>query len=517
MSHLRLIAGNTATILVLTLLLKPLSVVRDMMVAKYFGVSSSLGIYFLLFGVASFFTSMVHSAYQGTITPIYIRLYREGKADKAMTLVATTGVAYFLVVSIICAMILLLNSKLVAAFAPGMTAQQIAEAVKYLPWVLLIIFSVSGVHFFASVLEAEQRFLLTRPLQGVVPLAVIAGVYFFNWRGWSVLFPSLAIGNTLIAIALAIAFLWLKRKFSWKLDFSDPEIRAVIRRWPPMMGGAIVSGSTLIVDRIMTSLLGTQQLATFGYVETLYTNLNGLIIGSLSAAVLPVFSNIFAENKKKLADALFNTFCYMVALLLPVIIFVALFGQTIVEILYERGSFHAHDRVAVAKVLGVLVFDLLPFAGIVLCARTLHVLTDVRVTFYAGLLQAGLNVVLDYFFMIRFGLMGIAMATFAVNTLMFAFFGVVLARKHAILPSFSHFTRIFWIILSAVLVSISTYAYKPLGTIASVAVFIITYLLVMFVFPIAEYRDFWQTGFGWVKKGVTLAASSSSGVRRFRR
>ena len=143
MSHLRKIVGYTGIMVMLSVLLKPIGIVKDMLVASKFGVNADLGIYFLFIGIAKFFASMMYSMHRGSVTPYYIKIKMSGDNSQAYSLAILSGFIYILLITFVCCILYVFIVPFIHVFAPGFTADKVLSASKSALYLVVLIASIA--------------------------------------------------------------------------------------------------------------------------------------------------------------------------------------------------------------------------------------------------------------------------------------------------------------------------------------------------------------------------------------
>ena len=369
MSHLRKIVGYTGIMVMLSVLLKPIGIVKDMLVASKFGVNADLGIYFLFIGIAKFFASMMYSMHRGSVTPYYIKIKMSGDNSQAYSLAILSGFIYILLITFVCCILYVFIVPFIHVFAPGFTADKVLSASKSALYLVVLIASMAANDFFTSVLEAEKRFVSTRLSQACVSITVIAIVWFYHQNGWVVLLQGLALGYLIAAIIQALVYITIIKSTIFCFPKAIHKLKEILPLWLTMGAGAFVANSSNVIDRMMTSILGGHELAVYGYADTLVSNISGIFILSINTAVLPVFSAISADNKPELCETVFKTYRYSVAFILPVVLIMSIYGDRLIQIIYQHGNFTETDTNDVFNVLRFLIIAIIPTIGAVLLAR----------------------------------------------------------------------------------------------------------------------------------------------------
>ena len=489
MSHIKRIANYAGIMILLSVLLKPLGIFKDMLVASNFGVSSDLGIYFLFFGVSTFFSSLMYSMHRGSITPAYIKIKLSGDNSLAYSLAVLSGVVYMLVIAVFCCILYVFIEPLIHFFAPGFSADKVQAASRFAVPLTLLLASMAANDFFTSLLEAEQRFISTRLAQACISISLIAIILLYHQEGWSILLQGLALGYAISATIQVILYITIIRYSRINIFKAIQQMKSILPLWPPMALSAMVANCSGIIDRMMITMLGGHELAIFGYADTLVSNINSILLLSINTAVLPVFSAISADKRNELCETVFKTYSYVFALLLPVVMVINVYGDIFIKIIYQHGSFSKTDTDDVFHVLGFLIIAIIPSVGVILLARVYNVLLDAKITLYAALIATSLKVSFNYIFMQSYGVTGIAMSTVFASVIIVLFFTLMLSIKYRMQYHVRGLLGFIAMLVTGVIIWYASTWCRQYGLPASVAAFILAYLICIFTFRLREYQQ----------------------------
>jgi putative peptidoglycan lipid II flippase len=137
-----------------------------------------------------------------------------------------------------------------------------------------------------------------------------------------------------------------------RIDLRDPRIRDVGRRMLPMMFGIGVYYIDLILSRRFLSELGTGAQSYFSWAQRLCDFPQGIFVMALSTAALPTLATFAAKGQK---DELVRTFAHGLSLALfvalPASVLLAVLGEPLVVMLFQRGKFDAAAAAETARAL----------------------------------------------------------------------------------------------------------------------------------------------------------------------
>ncbi|MGH7247019.1 MAG: murein biosynthesis integral membrane protein MurJ, partial [Pseudomonadota bacterium] len=310
---------------------------------------------------------------------------------------------------------------LLGVFAPyylpfigsGFSAAKLALTNRLL-YVLLPFVVLSGVAATCTaILNAGKRFALPALAPGLVPLGAVVFLWTLG-RQWGIL--ALAAGTVAgaaIQAAILVAMLWAR---GMRLGLGwyplDPAMRRVAGQYAPMAAGALLMGATDLVDQAMAAMLPPGSVAALNYARKIVSV--SIVLGAvpLSTAALPYFSELTANRDWAGCRHTLKTYSRLiVAVTVPITAGLVLFSRPLVNILFERGAFSAHDTAVVSHVEAWLALQI-PFY--LLCSLGVRLISALKRNAVLMTISAAntiLNAALNWVLMKHYGVAGIALST----------------------------------------------------------------------------------------------------------
>jgi putative peptidoglycan lipid II flippase len=288
------------------------------------------------------------------------------------------------------------------------------------------------------VLNALDNFALAAILPILGPLSAI---FFILTGGASLGIYALVIGTILgfgletVLISGAI----IKRKFSLRprLISFDPDLRIVIGQFFPMIAGSILMGSTELVDKGMAATLAPGSVAALNYGNKIIAAALTLATTAIGTAVLPYFARMAAKREWKNIRSILKFYLGIIFLLaIPLALLIIGYSDTIIRVIFQRGSFTVMDTNAVSSVQALFAFQIPFYIGSIVIVRLISALRANYVLMWGAginlIVNVGLNILLIHFL----GLKGIALSTsfvYLISFLYLTFFAIrLISREEAI-------------------------------------------------------------------------------------
>jgi putative peptidoglycan lipid II flippase len=421
-----------------TLAARGASVVRELIIARHFGLSDSIDAFYMAYLVPSFLINVIAGSVASALVPTYIRV-REARGvssgQQLTTAVLIRTIALLLAFSIALGVAF---PFVLPVLASSFDASK-RTLTEHLFFVMLPSETVSGIAALCSpYIKAGERFAHAAAVPAITPLVVVASLLAAGSRASATtLAIAIVAGAVLEAAALAVAI----RRRAVPTDRADtgapPETAVVVRQYVPVAVGAVFMSSTLIVDQALAASLGAGKVAALNYGSRIVTFGLGVAAIALGSAATPYFSSLLASHDWHELRHTFNSMLRLVFLVsVPATLVLVAVSKPLVRTVYEGGTFTSHDTSSVARVQELFALQI-PFylAGIV-AVRLVSALRENTLLLKAAAVNAFVNGACDYAFMRLWGLPGIALSTSVVYLVSCAFLIVgvraILRRSEAI-------------------------------------------------------------------------------------
>ena len=430
-SQNRRIFGALITISTLTVGVKVVSMLKEMVAAAWFGRGDGMDAFVIAFTVPSFIINVIAGSFNAALIPVHIDV-RQNKGPAAAQRLFSSTVALSLVLLLVMTLCLaLLGPAMLPFIGSGFGGEKILVTQR-LFYLLLPAIAISGlITNWESALNASERFGIPAMAPAMLPLGTIAVLVLFG-PYWGI--DALAIG-TIAGLVLNICVLgWALRKrginllprwYGW-----TPEMKRVLNQYIPLVGAAVMMCSTYLVDQAMASLLPAGSVAALNYGNKLPALVLTAGTMALGTAVLPYFSKMVAASDWKGLRHTLMTYSRLILLVtIPATLVGVWLSTPLVRLLFQRGRFTADDVQIVSSVQAMYLLQV-PFYTLgILLVRMISSLQANRVLLWNTVVGLTVNIVLDYVLMRVMGVAGIALSRSVVYIASCSVLAVVLYRK----------------------------------------------------------------------------------------
>ncbi len=381
-----------------TLLSRVLGMVRDIVVARFFGAGTVADAFFVAFSIPNMLRRLVG---EGSLTVSFVPIFTEylekhGKED-ALRLAHITFTLATIVLAGITLVGILLSRPLVMFMAPGFNeiADKIDITVRLTQLMFPYTFFICLVALAMGILNSFRHFTapaLAPVLLNVSMIACVAALHHrFSQPGMS-LVAGVLLGG-ILQLALQVPYL---RKFGVRLrfifDFAHPALRRIGKLMLPSVFGVAVYQINLFVATIFVSPFPGGRSYIY-YADRLIELPIGVFATAIGTAILPTLSRFSAQgDMKSLAGSVGYSIRLLAAVIIPAMVGLVILRVPVLNLIYERGEFTPEDTIGAASALLMFALGLWAFAGIRVVVPAYYSLKDAVTPVVAGFIAMLVNI-----------------------------------------------------------------------------------------------------------------------------
>lgn len=427
----RLLFKSTMVVGSMTLISRLLGFVRDMLIARLFGVDLATDAFFVAFKIPNFLRRLfAEGAFAHAFVPVLTDYKEQGsKAALKLFIDKTAGtLAVCLLLMTLAGVVL--APVLILLLAPGFSWQGTQHDLSVLmlqitfPYLLLI----SLTAFAGSILNAHSKFAIPALTPVFLNICMIATAIWLAplmdtpvvALAWGVFIAGIV--QLLFQIPNLVRLGLLPRP---RLDFKDAGVNRVIKLMLPAMFSVSVTQINLLLDTLIASFLTVGSVSWLYYSDRLVEFPLGILGLALGTVILPSLAkNHAAENSVAFSQSLDWGLRLVLLVGMPATIGLFVLAEPMLSTLFQYHEFTINDVHLAAQSLrgyavGLLGYLLIKVLVPAFTARQ-EVKTPVRYGIYAMIISLALNIVLVF---------PLAHAGLALATSLGAFFNAALLLK----------------------------------------------------------------------------------------
>jgi putative peptidoglycan lipid II flippase len=388
----------------MTLVSRLLGLVRDIVIARWFGAGAATDAFVAAFKIPNFLRRLfAEGSFSLAFVPVLSEYKAKGDHEALRALIdATTGVL-LAVLLVITAIGVLAAPWIIGFFAPGFRDDpaQFALASDMLrvtfPYLLFIALTALA----GGILNTLGRFALPALTPALLNVSLIVSAVAFSAQ-FETPIKALAWG-VFVAGVLQFGFLIpslvrhrvLPRPVP---SLRHPGVRRIFRLMVPTLFGSSVAQISLLLDVLIASLLFTGSISWLYYADRMMEFPLGLFGVALSTVILPTLSSLHADRQPaRFRRTLDWALLLGVVVGLPSAVGLAVLAEPVIITLFQYGAFDAQSASMAALALMVYCLGLPAFMGVKILApgyfSRQDTATPVKIAVIALVVNMALNVI----------------------------------------------------------------------------------------------------------------------------
>lgn len=389
------------------MLSRVLGLVRDVLMAALFGTTAIMSAFTLAFTLPNLFRRLFG---EGALSSAFIPVFIETKEKEGETSAWTLAHRVFSITTLILTLVTILG--IVAAIflrqLPDLSTKT-ATFLRLLPIMLpyLVFICLAGLSM--GTLNSYGHFAVpaaTPCLLNIIWIIAIVLVCPFadsmpekiTIIAWAIL----AAGMAQLAAQLPILRRYgYRAQLDWKP--SDEKVRRIITLAGPAALAMAITQFNVLIDKGLALWISDWAASALYFSERLIYLPQGIFATALGTVLLPTFSKQAAQGDQQ---TLRRTVTFSLRMLLFIMVpaAVGLLGLAfpIVELVYERGAFHAASTWQTAVALQFYALGLIVFGLPKIFAPAFYSLQDTKTPMRIGLATVALNLILNILFITTF-------------------------------------------------------------------------------------------------------------------
>lgn len=403
------------------MLSRMLGLVRDILMAAFFGTSLYMSAFVVAFTIPNLFRRLFgEGALSSSFVPVFVETReREGKSvawNLLGRVVSLAGVFFFAIV-VVGVLIASLGAHISWV---GERWQMIFSLLRIMfPYMMFICLAA----LFMAVLNSYQRFAVPAFIPcllniiWIVALLVLCPLVGSDLQSriylvaWAVL-----LGGIVQFGAQLPSLIGLGYRPGIDLKWHDKHVRKMLLLMGPAAFGMALTQVNVLADRLLAMGVGAWAPSALYYSERLIYLPIGLFATALGTVLLPAFSeHVARKDFRKMRETLDRFMRQMLFIMIPAAFGIFVLAEPIIQMLFEWGNFSADSSHLTAVALCCYAPGLIFFSMAKIIVPGFYSLQDMRTPLRVGFRAVALNIALDILFILvlplEFKHGGIALAT----------------------------------------------------------------------------------------------------------
>jgi putative peptidoglycan lipid II flippase len=422
----RRIFRAAASVTAAGILVKLVATFKEFAVAGVYGRSDAMDAFLAAALIPGLLINLISESMNQALVPTLIRVREREGHERAQQLLSSSMLWMCLLLAAASVAMALAARGFFPLIASRFPAAKLDLAVR-LFYALLPVVVITGIATnCTAVLNTFDRFAWPALTPVVTPVAVMVGALLLAPRLgiWAMAYATVA--GALIH-ALAVVWMMDAHGYRFRLHWygTNEATREVARQYGPVLLSSVVASGGLLVDQSMAAMLPAGSVSALVYANRFVSVVLTLLAGAVSTAVVPYFSRMIAVEDWAGCKVTLRTWLRGTALVsAPIAALLIVGARLLIRITFQHGAFGPKDTAVVTPVLAMYALQIPFFVSSRVFYRFVVAMRRTDLIFYCGLLNLGLDIVLNLILMRWFGVAGIALATslWTVGTFLFLWY-----------------------------------------------------------------------------------------------
>ena len=400
MSTNRKIAKASVLLMGISVLGNLLSMGKEMLSAKYFGISVSMDAFNAALTIPNYVSGITMSIFTLIFIPVFVQ-YKQSSDPEEANRMASVLINYIFSGLALLAAVVFFSAGLIVQYSfVGFDAPTAALTVKLIRILCFSFVLSSIITILSSILNSYEHFFWPSASQIFITISTIGFIVFFSKTlGVSVFAWGLILGLIFQLIALIISSRNTAFKYRFDFNLRRPGISKTAKGAVAILMLALIGNLNPIINRAMASWLPQGSITALSYAEKLLLIPSTFIMASLLTAIFPFFSMQAADNKlDEMKYTLASSIKMSGFIYIPLSLTMMVFSKPTIMLLFQRGAFTA-AATDLTSILLIILSAQLCFSYITaIMMRVVIVFQDMKTIVGLVLFNTGINVALNLLF-----------------------------------------------------------------------------------------------------------------------
>ena len=395
-----------------------LGLVREQVIAWYFGASMATDAYNVAFRIPNLLRDMfAEGALSSAFVPVFKERLVHNDKSQAFRLANAVSGGILLVVGLVVLIGIIAAPAIVYLIAHGFVnnPEQFALTVSLTRLMAIYLLLVSFSALAMGMLNSFGQFGLPAASPAMFNVGSILSVLLL-YHLFDVPIYAVAIGVVIGGIGQLViqlpSLFRLEYRFKPRIDFLDEGVKKVIRLFTPIVIGMSAGRVNIMLNVLLASFLATGSITYLSYAFRLMHFPLGVFAVALGTVALPNAAEKVARGDM---EGLRRTYRQAInlnlLLILPSVCVLAIWGERIVGLIFQHGAFSEADMINTAWALKHYSYGLLGFAAVRVTTPIFYALGDSKLPMRISIFTIVLNMLLYWPMIKLYDFAGLAAAS----------------------------------------------------------------------------------------------------------
>ncbi|WP_165352644.1 murein biosynthesis integral membrane protein MurJ [Bacillus infantis] len=396
---------------VINILARLLGFAREAAVAYQYGTSYLADSIIAVYTIPNFLYVVVGGAITTAFISVYSKIKEGPEQEKFMSSTFTYIMA---IVGVLTVLLLVFTDPLLKLVMGQMDEKEYAAAKSLYYWMAPSTFFLILSMWLSGILNVNQKFHLSTLSTFIYNLAFLALALLLTPFMSVESYGFGAIAGAAVMVIMLVAGLRKEhlKHFKIRFAFSDELKRLFIIAMPIMLGGAALQVYALL-QRVFGSRLDDGIVSALNYASKLTQFPQAVLMTAVTTVIYPSLAKKAAEHDLASITSLYQKgLRWLGLLLLPVTIFVIIYAQEIVQVIFQYGNFDDRSTAVTYPLLQIFALSMFTFAANVYVTRFFYAMENSYMPVLISIFCVfGINIGITLLFIDEYGAQAIAWGT----------------------------------------------------------------------------------------------------------
>ncbi len=413
-SQYKSITGAALVLSGATLLSRVVGIIRDRVLAHYFGTGPIIDAYFAAFKIPDLvYNLLIVGALTAGFIPTFTKLFHQSEDGRAawklannILNIAGTSLA------ILCLLGMFFTEPLAKIIAPGFSGENLVRVTNFTRLMFLSPFFLGISMVLGGVLQSLRRFTLYAIAPIFYNLGIVIGTtWLYKIWGDIGLPMGVVLGAMMHCGIQIIGAHQAGWRWQWRFKLNDQETKTIGKLMVPRTLGLGITQFNQVIITMLASMLPIGSISVYNLANNIQAVPIGVIGIPFALAIFPLLSaSAIHDDKKQFVSYIVNTLRQVIFLITPLTILILLLRSQIVRVILGSGAFDWNSTINTADALAFFALGLTAQSIIPLLVRGFYALSDTKTPFVIGVISELVSIIFALLLMKPFGAPGLAMA-----------------------------------------------------------------------------------------------------------
>lgn len=398
----------------ITMISRILGLLRGTLVAYFFGSSGLTDAYYSAFKISNFFRQLLgEGALGNTFIPLYHKKKNEQGEEKSTEYIFTVLNMTFLFSLVVSILMIIFSEQIIALIVVGFNDEMRILASKLLKIMSFYFLFISLSGMIGSILNNFGHFVIPASTAIFFNLSIIfSAMYLTKYFSIDALAYGVLFGGFLQFIIVFIPFMFIVKKYIFKIDFKDIYLKMLGLRLVPMLVGVFARQVNSVVDQFFASFLVVGTITALENASRIYLLPVGVFGVTISNIVFPNLSKAAAKQKKsEVAAILARALNFLNFLTVPSLFVLTFYSTDVIKLVFSYGKFNEEAVKITSEALLYYSLGLIFYVGVQLVSKAYYAVGDSKRPARYSIVAILLNIGLNFLFIKELQHRGLALAT----------------------------------------------------------------------------------------------------------